>query len=322
MSLIQQQPTCAPNNKSPLVPANSKKSNNLNGQSQATSTTSTKTTTTTTATTNTNTNANTSKSNNTNSKSVKVNGKSVSPSPGCTKRAASGKKNEHSQQQQPQTSEGALDKQPQQVTFVLEAAKTTSATIPGPEEAKSTTTTTTTTTNPNPTSKSGKLRKAGEGEQKAFQNQQANNPVEQTNSAGPKSAKEAKMRPHSEQQTSEVVVVVSPDSQVDTENQENVELGRVHTDEGGQRKVDLNGADENQVVGDHNEEDNEEDDENDDDDDDEQVDDEEETSGGRKMFVGGLSWQTGPDGLRDHFCKYGDILEVMIMNDPATRRSR
>lgn len=50
--------------------------------------------------------------------------------------------------------------------------------------------------------------------------------------------------------------------------------------------------------------------------------DDEEASGGRKMFVGGLSWQTGPEGLRDHFGKYGEITEVMIMNDPATRRSR
>lgn len=50
--------------------------------------------------------------------------------------------------------------------------------------------------------------------------------------------------------------------------------------------------------------------------------DEEEESSGRKMFVGGLSWQTGPDGLRDHFGKFGQITEVMIMNDPATRRSR
>lgn len=42
----------------------------------------------------------------------------------------------------------------------------------------------------------------------------------------------------------------------------------------------------------------------------------------RKMFVGGLSWQTSPEGLRDYFGKFGEITEVMIMNDPATRRSR
>jgi len=43
---------------------------------------------------------------------------------------------------------------------------------------------------------------------------------------------------------------------------------------------------------------------------------------GRKMFVGGLSWQTTGEGLRDYFGKFGQIVEAMIMNDPATRRSR
>ncbi|XP_023230502.1 RNA-binding protein Musashi homolog Rbp6-like isoform X8 [Centruroides vittatus] len=41
-----------------------------------------------------------------------------------------------------------------------------------------------------------------------------------------------------------------------------------------------------------------------------------------KMFVGGLSWQTAPEGLRDYFSKFGDITEVMVMKDPTTRRSR
>lgn len=63
-----------------------------------------------------------------------------------------------------------------------------------------------------------------------------------------------------------------------------------------------------------------------DDNDDENDDDEEDIdcdgAAGRKMFVGGLSWQTGPDGLRDHFGQFGQVTEVMIMNDPATRRSR
>lgn len=43
---------------------------------------------------------------------------------------------------------------------------------------------------------------------------------------------------------------------------------------------------------------------------------------GRKMFVGGLSWQTGAEALRDYFSSYGEIVETMIMNDPTTRRSR
>lgn len=41
-----------------------------------------------------------------------------------------------------------------------------------------------------------------------------------------------------------------------------------------------------------------------------------------KMFIGGLAWQTSPEGLRDYFTKYGDITEVMVMKDPTTRRSR
>merc|ERR1719450_402879 len=41
-----------------------------------------------------------------------------------------------------------------------------------------------------------------------------------------------------------------------------------------------------------------------------------------KMFIGGLSWQTTPEGLKEHFSKFGDIAEVMVMKDPTTRRSR
>ncbi|XP_057669281.1 RNA-binding protein Musashi homolog Rbp6 isoform X8 [Diorhabda carinulata] len=41
-----------------------------------------------------------------------------------------------------------------------------------------------------------------------------------------------------------------------------------------------------------------------------------------KMFIGGLSWQTSPESLREYFSKFGDITEVMVMKDPATRRSR
>ncbi|XP_037775660.1 heterogeneous nuclear ribonucleoprotein A0-like [Penaeus monodon] len=41
-----------------------------------------------------------------------------------------------------------------------------------------------------------------------------------------------------------------------------------------------------------------------------------------KMFIGGLSWQTTAEGLREYFSKFGDINEVMVMKDPTTRRSR
>ena len=40
------------------------------------------------------------------------------------------------------------------------------------------------------------------------------------------------------------------------------------------------------------------------------------------MFVGGLSWQTTPEGLKEYFSKFGEISEVMVMKDPTTRRSR
>lgn len=41
-----------------------------------------------------------------------------------------------------------------------------------------------------------------------------------------------------------------------------------------------------------------------------------------KMFIGGLSWQTTPEGLKEYFGKFGEISEVMVMKDPTTRRSR
>lgn len=42
----------------------------------------------------------------------------------------------------------------------------------------------------------------------------------------------------------------------------------------------------------------------------------------RKMFIGGLSWQTTAEGLRDYFCKFGDVNECMVMRDPVTKRAR
>ncbi|XP_014673197.1 PREDICTED: RNA-binding protein Musashi homolog 2-like, partial [Priapulus caudatus] len=41
-----------------------------------------------------------------------------------------------------------------------------------------------------------------------------------------------------------------------------------------------------------------------------------------KMFVGGLSWQTTPEGLREYFSKFGEVTECMVMRDPTTKRSR
>jgi len=41
-----------------------------------------------------------------------------------------------------------------------------------------------------------------------------------------------------------------------------------------------------------------------------------------KMFIGGLSWQTTPENVREYFSQFGEVAEVMVMKDPATRRSR
>jgi len=41
-----------------------------------------------------------------------------------------------------------------------------------------------------------------------------------------------------------------------------------------------------------------------------------------KMFIGGLSWQTTAEKLKEHFGKFGEIKESMVMKDPTTKRSR
>ncbi|XP_048857976.1 RNA-binding protein Musashi homolog 1b isoform X2 [Brienomyrus brachyistius] len=41
-----------------------------------------------------------------------------------------------------------------------------------------------------------------------------------------------------------------------------------------------------------------------------------------KMFIGGLSWQTTQDGLKEYFSKFGEVKECMVMRDPVTKRSR
>lgn len=39
------------------------------------------------------------------------------------------------------------------------------------------------------------------------------------------------------------------------------------------------------------------------------------------MFVGGLSWQTTPEKLREYFGSYGTVRDVLIMKDPVTQVS-
>ncbi|XP_048517695.1 RNA-binding protein Musashi homolog 2 isoform X1 [Dendroctonus ponderosae] len=41
-----------------------------------------------------------------------------------------------------------------------------------------------------------------------------------------------------------------------------------------------------------------------------------------KLFVGGLSWQTSSDKLKEYFGMFGNVTDVLIMKDPVTQRSR
>jgi cold-inducible RNA-binding protein len=43
---------------------------------------------------------------------------------------------------------------------------------------------------------------------------------------------------------------------------------------------------------------------------------------GKKLFVGGLSWGTTDDTLRDAFASYGDVQEARVITDRDTGRSR
>ncbi|XP_061386338.1 uncharacterized protein LOC133322330 [Musca vetustissima] len=41
-----------------------------------------------------------------------------------------------------------------------------------------------------------------------------------------------------------------------------------------------------------------------------------------KLFVGGLSWQTSAEKLKEYFNMFGTVTDVLIMKDPVTQRSR
>jgi RNA-binding protein Musashi len=41
-----------------------------------------------------------------------------------------------------------------------------------------------------------------------------------------------------------------------------------------------------------------------------------------KLFIGGISWETSEDRLRDYFHSFGEVLEAVIMKDRATGRAR
>lgn len=43
---------------------------------------------------------------------------------------------------------------------------------------------------------------------------------------------------------------------------------------------------------------------------------------GRKVFVGGLSWNTTDEGLRQAFARFGEIADAKVITDRETGRSR
>ena len=43
---------------------------------------------------------------------------------------------------------------------------------------------------------------------------------------------------------------------------------------------------------------------------------------GNKLFVGGLSWNTSDDGLREAFARLGDVTDAKVITDRETGRSR
>uniref|UniRef100_A0A8C5ZMU3 Heterogeneous nuclear ribonucleoprotein A3 n=1 Tax=Marmota marmota marmota TaxID=9994 RepID=A0A8C5ZMU3_MARMA len=42
----------------------------------------------------------------------------------------------------------------------------------------------------------------------------------------------------------------------------------------------------------------------------------------RKLFIGGLSFETTDDSLREHFEKWGTLTDCVVMREPQTKRSR
>jgi len=41
-----------------------------------------------------------------------------------------------------------------------------------------------------------------------------------------------------------------------------------------------------------------------------------------KLFIGGISWDTDEERLKEYFGSYGEVVEAMIMRDRATGRAR
>lgn len=41
-----------------------------------------------------------------------------------------------------------------------------------------------------------------------------------------------------------------------------------------------------------------------------------------KLFIGGISWDTNEERLKEYFSSYGEVLEAVIMKDHTTGRAR
>lgn len=42
----------------------------------------------------------------------------------------------------------------------------------------------------------------------------------------------------------------------------------------------------------------------------------------RKLFIGGLDYRTNDQSLKSFYEQWGDIVDVVVMKDPQTKRSR
>ena len=40
----------------------------------------------------------------------------------------------------------------------------------------------------------------------------------------------------------------------------------------------------------------------------------------RKLFIGGLSYSTTDDSLREYFCQFGDLVDCVVMKDATSKR--
>lgn len=41
-----------------------------------------------------------------------------------------------------------------------------------------------------------------------------------------------------------------------------------------------------------------------------------------KLFIGGISWETSEDELKEYFGNYGEVVQTVVMRDKATGRPR